>query len=124
MAYTVTLDIPDKIAQNARSVAVRTRRPIDDVLLTWLDRMADEVPVEDLSDEQVLSLSTMELAPAMQAELSELLAVNREGMVTSQQRSRLDELMQVYRHNLIRKAQAVKAAVERGLRPALHGQAG
>lgn len=122
MSYTVTLDLSDKIAQNARSVAVRTHRPIDDVLLTWLDQMATELPVADLADEQVLLLSTMELDPAIQIELSDLLAFNREGLLTSQQRLRLDELMQIYRHNLIRKAQAVKVAVARGLRPPLHTQ--
>ncbi len=122
MAYTVTLDIPDKIAQNARSVAVRTHRPIDDVLLAWLDQMGAELPVEELSDEQVLSLSTMQLDHIIQTELSDLLAVNREGRLTNQQRLRLDELMQIYRHNLLRKAQAVKIAVERGLRPPLYTQ--
>lgn len=90
------------------------------MLLGWLDQIATEVPVEDLPDDQVLSLSTMELDPAMQTELSNLLAVNREGRLTSQQRLRLDELMQIYRHNLIRKAQAVKVAVERGLPPSLY----
>ena len=84
--------------------------------------MGAELPVEELSDEQVLSLSTMQLDHIIQTELSDLLAVNREGRLTNQQRLRLDELMQIYRHNLLRKAQAVKIAVERGLRPPLYTQ--
>lgn len=124
MTYTITLDLPDKVAQHARRIAAKTDQPLAEVLLTWLDQMATELPVEELPNDQVLSLSNMELDPAIQAELSELLAVNREGLLTAQQRLRLDELMQLYRHNLVRKAQAVKVAVERGLRPPLHNYAG
>jgi hypothetical protein len=36
------------------------------------------------------------------------------------QRQRLDELMQVYRHGWVRKAQALQVAVQRGLRPPLN----
>jgi hypothetical protein len=49
-------------------------------------------------------------------ELSHLLARNREGQLDEVERQRLDELMQVYRAGLLRKAQALKVAVEKGLR--------
>jgi hypothetical protein len=120
MAYTVTLELPDKIAQNARRIAVKTDQPLDDVLIAWLEQMATELPVEELPDDQVISLSNMELDATIQAELSDLLAVNREGILTARQRLRLEELMQIYRHNLVRKAKAVKVAVDRGLRPPLN----
>jgi hypothetical protein len=120
MAYTVTLELPDKIAQNARRIAVKTDQPLADVLIAWLEQMATELPVEELPDDQVISLSNMELDATIQAELSDLLAVNREGILTARQRLRLEELMQIYRHNLVRKAKAVKVAVDRGLRPPLN----
>jgi len=120
MTYTVTLELPDKIAQNARRIAVKTDQPLADVLIAWLEQMATELPVEELADDQVISLSNMELDAAVQSELSDLLAVNREGVLTARQRLRLEELMQIYRHNLVRKAQAVKVAVDRGLRPPLN----
>ena len=119
MSDTITLELPDKIAQNARRVAAKTRRSLSDVLLGWLGQIADDLPVEDLPDEQVLAISAMQLDPASQLELSELLAANREGTLTHQQRLRLDELMQLYRRSLIRKARAMKVAVDRGLRPPL-----
>ena len=119
MSDTVTLELPDKIAQNARRVAAKTRRSLPDVLLGWLDQIADDLPKEDLPDEQVLAISAMQLDQAIQLELGELLAANREGTLAHQQRLRLDELMQLYRHSLIRKAQAIKVAVNRGLRPPL-----
>ena len=49
-----------------------------------------------------------------------LLARNREGSLTSDERRRLDELMQVYRRGLIRKAQTIHVAVQRGLRSPLN----
>lgn len=123
MSYTVMLELPDNIAQNARQVAMQTERSITDVLLAWLDQAVAEIPVEELSDEQVLALNTMELETSVQAELSDLLALNREGTLPDRQRRRLDELMQIYRHNLVRKAAALKVAVDRGLRPPLNTQA-
>jgi len=122
MSYTVMLELPDNIAQNARQVAMQTERSITDVLLAWLDQAVTEIPVEELSDEQVLALNTMELEASVQAELSDLLALNREGTLPDRQRRRLDELMQIYRHNLVRKAAALKVAVDRGLRPPLNTQ--
>lgn len=123
MTYAVTLDLPDKIAQNARHIAAKTHRPLTDVLLGWLDQIATDLPVEDLTNEQVLAVSSMQLDPAIQAELSELLASNREGTLSHQQRLRLEELMHLYRRNLVRKAQALKVSVDRGLRPPLYTHA-
>ena len=54
-----------------------------------------------------------------QEELSELLARNREGALTDAERDRLDGLMRVYRRGLVRKGQALKTAVARGLKPPL-----
>ena len=88
MTYTVTLELPDKIAQNARRIAVKTDQPLADVLIAWLDQMATELPVEALPNDQVLLLSNMELDATIQAELSDLLAVNREGLLTDRQRLR------------------------------------
>ena len=77
------------------------------------------MPIELLSDTQVLALSEAQLASDVQAELSELLALNREGELSTSQRSRFDSLMQLYRQQLVRKAQAIKEAVNRRLRPSL-----
>ncbi|MCP4110120.1 MAG: hypothetical protein GY749_32130 [Desulfobacteraceae bacterium] len=42
---------------------------------------------------------------------------NREGQLSETETRKLDELMQIYRHGLIRKGRAWKIAVERGLAP-------
>jgi hypothetical protein len=52
--------------------------------------------------------------------LSDFLARQREGQLNEIEHSQLDELMQVYRYGLVRKAKALKVAVQRGLIPAIN----
>jgi hypothetical protein len=40
-------------------------------------------------------------------------------VLADDERGRLDALMQTYRHGMVRKAQALKVAVARGLQPPL-----
>jgi hypothetical protein len=68
----------------------------------------------------VLLLARSQLPTDEQQELSNLLAGNREGALTARQHVRLDELMQLYRRGLVRKAQANQVAVDRGLLPPLN----
>ena len=44
---------------------------------------------------------------------------DRDGLLQEPERRRLDDLMRVYRRGLVRKAQALRTAVARGLRPRL-----
>jgi predicted transcriptional regulator len=120
MGERVTLELPTEVARRVKELAARTRRRPEDILVEWLDRAAAEFPVEALSDDEILSLCDAEMEVSDQAELSQLLVGNREGTLTEAERSRLDELMQRYRYGLVRKAQAWKVAIERGLRAALN----
>ena len=79
MSETVTLEIPDALAQNARDIATQRHRRLEDVLVGWLARATTELPVEQLPDDQVLALRDMQMEDSQQAELSELLACQREG---------------------------------------------
>jgi len=81
---------------------------------------ATERPVQTLSDGEVVALCDLQLGEAEQEELSDLLAENREGTLQAEGQARLDELIQMYRRGMVRKAQALKVAVQRGLRPALN----
>lgn len=115
----VVLTLPRALVRSAEQVAARTRRPVETVLAEWLDRAAAELPVETLDDGSLLSLCDLALSPAEQAELDELLAKNREGLLDDAGKSRLDACMQVYDHRLLRKSQALREAVTRGLREPL-----
>ena len=59
-------------------MAKQTKRRLEDVLLEWLDRSAEDLPVGMLADDQVLLLAGAQLAADEQQELSSLLAFNRE----------------------------------------------
>jgi hypothetical protein len=46
MGVIVTLNVPEEIVQQARTVAAKTKQRLEDVLTEWLDRAAAEIPVE------------------------------------------------------------------------------
>ena len=120
MAETITLELPEDLAIQAKDVATRTQRRLEDVLLEWLDRAAAETPLETLADSQILALCDLQMEANQQEEMSHLLALNREAQLKEKEQERLDELIQLYRRGLVRKAQALQIAVKRGLRPPLH----
>ena len=81
--------------------------------------MTIERPVEELSDDEVLALAELRLTDEQDASLNELLERNREGTLNSDGQRELDEMMRLYEHGLLRKSQALKVAVQRGLREPL-----
>ena len=119
MTETVTLELPEALAQQAKQIATLTHRRLEEILVEWIDYAIAELPIESLSDNQILALCDLQMEAAQQEIFSGLLAQNREGELNEAGVSRLDGLMQVYRRGLIHKARALKVAVERGLRPAL-----
>ena len=72
-------------------------------------------PVAELSDKVILKLAQLQLSPAQNRRLSRLLNRQQAGKLTSAERGELLTLMQVYRSGLMRKAQALREAVRRGL---------
>jgi hypothetical protein len=59
------------------------------------------------------------LKPKINKNCSELLERNREGALDAEGQRELGEMMRLYEHGLLRKAQAPKVAVQRGLREPL-----
>jgi hypothetical protein len=119
MSEQITVRVSDRVVRSAAHVAAQSQRRIEDVLADWLDRAVSELPVDELSDQEVLALAELQLAPEQQATLSELLMQNREGTLNAEGRRQLDEMMRIYEHGLLRKAQALRVAVQRGLREPL-----
>jgi hypothetical protein len=117
MGKTVTLQIPEEIAESAQKIAQDTKRRLEEVLVEWLEQASSDVAIETLSDKQILALCESQLSSIQQDELSDLLAQQRESTLDESGKARLDMLMTVYRRGMIRKSQALKIAVERGLRP-------
>jgi hypothetical protein len=119
MAEKVTIELPEDIARQVRTVADRTQRSFDEVLVEWIRRAGAEPVLELLPDEELLAVCDSHPDEAQQEELSDLLDRNREGGLSDPERERMDQLMRSYRAALVRKAQALKVAVSRGLRPPL-----
>jgi hypothetical protein len=116
MTQTVTLEMPGDLVLRAQAVAKRTGRRFEDVLVSWI---SPEDSPETLSDEEVLALCDAQMPEDEQQQLTELLDRQREAQLAPADRPRLDELMDNYRRDLVRKAQALQVAVTRGLRPPL-----
>jgi predicted transcriptional regulator len=119
MSQIITIEVSDSTARIIEEIAERTGRDRSAVLSELVDRSVKELPVESLSDAEILTLTNLVMTENEQAELSDLLADQRENRLTDNQRIRLDELMKVYRHGLVRKSEALRVAVERGLMPPL-----
>jgi len=120
MVERVTIEIPEDLIQQVRTVASRTHRSIDEVLAEWLRLAGTEPALESLNDEELLAVCDSQLEASSQELLSDLLERNQEGALDRAEHCRLDELMRTYRASLVRKAQALKVAVSRGLRPRLN----
>jgi hypothetical protein len=119
MLEVVTLELPPNLAQKAREIATLTHKPLETVLLEWLDHALTDLPVESLPDAQVLSLCELQLEPDQQTRLDSYLAQQREEQLSLEDQQQLNDLMQIYRQGLVRKAKALKVAVERGLHSSL-----
>jgi hypothetical protein len=117
MSEVVQLELPETLTERARAIAQRTHQRFEDVLIAWLQQGATDSPLEQLPDEHILALRDLTMDARQQRQLSKLLLLQREGTLTAAQREQLDTLMGVYRRGMVRKAHALKIAVERGLQP-------
>ncbi len=116
MSEQITIRVSDYAVQHAAQIAAGTEQSIEAVLSNLIE---SSLPVELLPDDEVLELSEMRMTEEQDDELSELLARQREGELDREDRYRLTEMMQIYERGLLRKSQALRVAVERGLREPL-----
>ena len=72
-------------------------------------------PVSELSGKEVLALTKLQLTATEDRRLRRLLHRQQAGKLTREARPELISLMQVYQEGLLRKAQALREAVRRGL---------
>lgn len=115
MSQQITIEVSEQVVRQATQVAAQTERSVEEVLASWLETVVTELPVEELSDAEVLALTKLQLTNEQLATLSELLAQNQEGTLKAEGQKQLDELMRLYEHGLLRKSQALRVAVQREL---------
>jgi hypothetical protein len=115
MSQPFTIQVSDRVIHQAKRAAANSQRPIEEVLAAWLEQATFQSPVELLADEDVLALTKLSLTDEQQGILSHLLEKNQENALSVGERRQLDEMMRFYEQGLLRKAQALRVAVERGL---------
>ena len=127
MSTQVVITLPDEIYHRAERLAQLIHRDVADILadtlalsLPPLSLQPEAVrPIMELSDEDVLALAELQMEPDQDRRLSLLLEGQQAGELTDAERPELLALMQLYQERLVRKAQALREAVRRGLRQPL-----
>lgn len=120
MSQTVVLTLRDDLVEDVQRIAGLAQRPLEEILTEWIEQGAQSTSLlERLSDAEILALADAQMAADDQRDLSSLLAKQRENLLTETERAQLDTLMSAYRQGLVRKARALRIAVQRGLRPPL-----
>lgn len=128
MSTQITLTLSDDVYHRAQYFAKLTSRDVADVLAEVVTLSLSPIrlqetstdstniqPVASLSDEDVISLTQLQMEPDSDQRLSELLDKQQAGILTDIERLELWALMQVYQEKLLLKAQALQEAVARGL---------
>lgn len=123
MSTKITVTLPDDAITRLENMAKLTGQHVDDVLATTialslpdLDPAAfDASTVAELSNDEVLRLTKIEMKAEQDRRLTELLDRQQAGMLLESERAELQTLMQTYQVGLLRKAQGLHEAVKRGL---------
>ena len=119
----VAITIPKHVYRQAKRLAQLAHCPVEGLLSEAITLSLAPVSasgeasraVEQLSDREVLALTELTLPTAQDRRLSLLLSRQQDGKLTTRERGELISLMQVYQEGLLRKAQALREAVRRGL---------
>lgn len=128
MTDQITVTLPIEILQRAEQLARCTGRSVDQLLAETIElslrplgtSSLTEEDMTEWSDERILEATDNPgLSTAEDRRLSELLQRQQAGILTSEERTELSALMEVYQSQLLRKARALREAVGRGLRPPL-----
>jgi hypothetical protein len=123
MTTQITITLSDEIYQRAELFARLANRDVASVLADTIQisipsvraNVIDLEPIADVSDEQVLALTELQMEPDQDTRLSELLDRQQAGLLFEDERLELQSLMQIYQEGLLRKATAFSEAVKRGL---------
>ncbi|ETW96206.1 MAG: hypothetical protein ETSY1_27555 [Candidatus Entotheonella factor] len=127
MATRVVVTLQDDIYQRVERLAQLTHRDVTELLAETItlslppwDMASESVSdMSELSDEEVLELSELQLPNKQDRRLSKLLQKQQDQVLSVQEHTELSVLMQCYQEGLLRKAQALHEAVRRQLRKPL-----
>ncbi len=123
MSTQITITLPDEVYQRAERFARLANRDLASVLADTIQLSIPSIgaasldiePIANLSDQQVLALTELQMEPEQDDRLSELLDRQQADLLAENDRLELQTLMQIYQEGLLRKATALSEAVKRGL---------
>ena len=131
MNKPITLNLPEDVYNRALLFAQLIGRDLADVLIEAIslslsstspinesDRHFSE-SVKSLSDREIMAMSELQMESEQDLRLSQLLSKQQADTLTEAERPEMWSLMQIYQTLLLKKAVALREAVERGLREPL-----
>ncbi len=117
----VTISLPDRIFANLSSVAHKSHRQIDEIIVERIEREFS-VDAESLtsqiavcSDKEILMLAELQMLPKQDSRLSNLLQKQGEEDLTTNEQKELWKLMELNRLTTLKKAFALREISRRGL---------
>lgn len=122
MSTQLTLDLPENLVARAQTIALRAGQSVNDLLTESIELSLKpwgtvvEGDIHQCGDEDVLKACDLELSTEDDRRLTELLQRQQAETLLVQEQAELTSLMQVYQEGLVRKAEALREAVRRGLR--------
>ena len=124
----VTLQLPNSLYERAQQWAAVTRQDLDaaltDALAVALSPLPTspelEIPVETLTDEQLLAETRRQMPPERGRRLSELSARRRDGVLSVEDQQEVLALAQLYQRIWLRQSEALAEAARRGLIAGMH----
>ena len=118
MALTVTITLPEPAYRSAERLARNSRRPVQNVLSELLSESLtawEQQSVTELPDHELLGACRAQMTPEQDMRLNDLLDKQREGQLNDDERPEMWALTRVYERLLVRKAEALAEAKQRGL---------
>ena len=119
---TIELDIPKDIFERAKVIASDGNRSIETVLREGLvmvfgateDSCVSMESLEQFSDEQLWKIINYRLTWAQDSRWRKLMALNKQGLLTEQENSELDDLADLIDRQVLMKSKALLLMKQRG----------
>jgi hypothetical protein len=120
--HTVTLDLPEEIYQRAQKVARATQRPIEQVVVEWIQPPQSEpgeavARLETLSNDQLLQIARSRTPSDHSRRLQELLSTQQQRTLTEKEQQEAVALVEQEDLLTLQKARALFLLNQRGVLP-------
>ena len=119
---TVELQIPAEIYERARQIASDSNRSLESVLLDGLALLFGDLPdtslspdaLNDYTDEQLWAVVHQRLAWPQDARLRELIALGKQGQLTTDEQAEMEQLVDMVDHQMLLRSEALLLLQQRG----------